>query len=750
MNIGTLVGYLNLDDRQFKSTLNKIPGDIAETGEDAGRKMGGGLQSGIMKFAAPIAAAFSAVAIGGFIKNTITEASNLAESANAISVTFGAAAGEVSKLGANAATTLGLSNVQFNELAVRFSAFAKSVAGPGGNVAATLDQMTRRASDFASVMNIEVSQAAELFQSGLAGETEPLRKFGIDLSAAAVQAYAYANGIATAGSELTEAEKVQARYGLLMQQTSQTQGDFANTADGLANGMRVLKASFSDVQANIGTAFLPFMALGVQAINGLMGPLKEATAGMAEWGTAMGEVFTNAGGGMDGLQAMLGNIGQTIADFFTGGGFIQALQNMSLMREQILMSILNALPGIIDGIVAFIPQFVEFITGTLIPSMVTQFAMLVTALATFLSTALPAIFQGLVDVLPGLVTSIGEMLPTIIETLLGLVPMLLEAGLTFFSSLIDALITVVPQIITAIVDMIPKLADSVVSMLPQIVTAAIELFTGLIEGLIEVIPVLLDAIIGMIPDLVGSILEMLPDIILAAIELFLGLITGLLKALPDILVAIIDMIPKLVTTIINMIPKIIDAGIELFLGLMEAIPKALPDIIRALIDMVPKLVTALINTIPQLIDAGFQLLQGLVRGIMDNAPRIIGGIAKSLGDMLVGGVKAIFGIKSPSTVFFGIGGMLMAGMVKGIADGRGEVMKEVDKLNDVIDLAAYNGNLNASMAVSAIPDGIRGRIEGMNTVTNSKNFTYIAAPGSSFTAEEELYNALNRPRAMAF
>ena len=39
------------------------------------------------------------------------------------------------------------------------------------------------------------SDALALFQSGLAGETEPLRKFGIDLSAAAVEAHAIATGI---------------------------------------------------------------------------------------------------------------------------------------------------------------------------------------------------------------------------------------------------------------------------------------------------------------------------------------------------------------------------------------------------------------------------------------------------------------------------------------------------------------------------------------------------------------------------
>jgi hypothetical protein len=103
-----------------------------------------------------------------------------------------------------------------------------------------------------------------LFQSGLAGETEPLRRFGLDLSAATVEAYAYANGIGTVGTELTEAQKVQARYGLLMEQTNKTQGDFANTSDQLANSQRILQARMENARAELGTALLPAMTKFVE------------------------------------------------------------------------------------------------------------------------------------------------------------------------------------------------------------------------------------------------------------------------------------------------------------------------------------------------------------------------------------------------------------------------------------------------------------------------------------------------------
>lgn len=750
MNIGTLVGYLDLDDRKFRSTLKQIPSEVASTGDDAGSKMGKGLFDGAMKFAAPLAAAFSAVAVVGFAKSAIKEASDLSESANAINVTFGTAAAGISKLGAEAATSLGLSNVEFNGLAVRFSAFAKTIAGPGGDVVATMDQMTKRASDFASVMNLDVAQAAELFQSGLAGETEPLRKFGIDLSAAAVEAYAYANGIAASGKELTEAEKVQARYGLLMQSTAQTQGDFANTSAGLANGMRILKSSFSDVKANIGTAFLPFMAMGVQALNAMMGPLKEMTSHFADFGNAIGKIFSEAGGGMAGFTASFAHLGDVIGANLSGEGLIGIFNALAGLRSKLFDAIMQALPGVINAFMAFLPQMVSFFTQQFIPQMVTSFMTTINQIIALLATSIPQLVGQLALMIPLMVALIGQMLPEVITMILGQIPSMLNAALTMFQSIVSAFVSMIPILINTIVELFPQVVNAIISMLPKIIESAITLFTGIIEGLVKVVPVLLTAIVDLIPPLVESILKILPSLIQASLTMFLGMVTALLKALPQILTAIIDMIPHLVKTIVSMIPEIISASVQLFLGMVQATVKALPSIIKAVIGIIPQLTGALIGAIPQLIEAGFQLLIGLTKGIIDNAPSILVGVAQTIGDLLTNSVKEIFGIHSPSRVFYGFGEMLMIGMANGISDNRDAIMSEIGKLNSAVDLASMDTNLNSNLAVSAMPDSTRGIMGGVSTSSTTKSFTYVAAPGSSFSAEEELFAALNRPRAVAF
>lgn len=325
----------------------EMGGPLDKAGQDGGQRFGGGMRAGIAglatKIFAPLAAAASGVAIVGFFKGAITEASGLTESVNALNVSYGDASEGVQSLGKAAATNLGLSNLEFNNLAVRFSAFSKTIAGDGGDVTATLDDLTTRASDFASVMNLDVSEAAQLFQSGLAGETEPLRKFGIDLSAAAVEAFGLANGMAANGKTLTEAEKVQARYGLLMQQTAATQGDFANTSGELANQQRILGARFDDVKAQVGTAFLPIM----QRVVGFLADNVQPTFDTLKGGvTALAAAF-KAGG-----------------DDVTSSGFAGGMERIGLFARKVY-DVFN------DSVLPVLKSVGGYITGTLVPSLVT-------------------------------------------------------------------------------------------------------------------------------------------------------------------------------------------------------------------------------------------------------------------------------------------------------------------------------------------------------------------------------------------
>lgn len=239
-----------------RATAGAVPAASA-AGVASATSFSGAFEKGLARLGIG-ALAFTAIRSGiDFVSEGIDLAASSSEQINAVQVSYGALGDEILSLARSAPRNLNITQQAFNQLAVRFSSFAKTIAGAGGNVGDVVDHLTQRGADFASVYNIEATEALELFQSGLAGETEPLRRFGIDLSAASVEAYAYASGIATVGEKLTEAQKIQARYGSLLAQTDQVTGDLANTSGSLANQQRQAATAFEQAQTDFGAALLP-------------------------------------------------------------------------------------------------------------------------------------------------------------------------------------------------------------------------------------------------------------------------------------------------------------------------------------------------------------------------------------------------------------------------------------------------------------------------------------------------------------
>lgn len=213
-------------------------------------------QFAIKKATVPAIAALGAVAT---VAMSVTKSAiDFGETLNAVFVTFGKQGSEeIAKLAETSAKTYGLSKKDFNNMAVSFANFAQDLATPKKKATAIVADLAQRVADFASVMNLEVPDAAAKFASALAGESEPMKKFGINISDAAIKTFALENNIGKAGEKLTESQKATARYGLLMQKTAKFSGDFANTSDSLANKQKVLNARFADFKVSLGQKLIP-------------------------------------------------------------------------------------------------------------------------------------------------------------------------------------------------------------------------------------------------------------------------------------------------------------------------------------------------------------------------------------------------------------------------------------------------------------------------------------------------------------
>lgn len=130
--------------------------------------------------------------------------------------------------------------------------------GVASDRAYTMSQnLTQLGYDIASLYNISYSDSFQKLQSGIAGELEPLRRLGYDLSVARLQQEAYTLGIEKKVSAMTQAEKAELRYYAIMTQVTDAQGDMARTLDAPANQLRILQAQVTQCARAIGNIFIP-------------------------------------------------------------------------------------------------------------------------------------------------------------------------------------------------------------------------------------------------------------------------------------------------------------------------------------------------------------------------------------------------------------------------------------------------------------------------------------------------------------
>mgnify|MGYP000403217684 CR=1 FL=1 len=255
--LGDLVWRVTGDTKDFDKSIDKSQSRLQKFSDKA---IGAG-----KKFSTFLTAPL----IGAGVAAT-KAASDLEESQNAVNVVFNESAKTIHDFGETAAESAGLSQSSFNELATVIGAQLKQSGLAMDTVADETVNLTQRAADLASVFNTDVKDASQALGAALRGETEPARRFGINISAAAVQAEALASGLIDSKDEMTEQIKIQARLNLIMKQSKQVQGDFANTSDSLANSTRITKAQLEDAAAQLGENLIPIAKEAVDVVNDLV------------------------------------------------------------------------------------------------------------------------------------------------------------------------------------------------------------------------------------------------------------------------------------------------------------------------------------------------------------------------------------------------------------------------------------------------------------------------------------------------
>lgn len=222
------------------------------------------------------ALATGARALVNFGKEAVNLGSDITEVENVVDVAFGDMAGHAYKFASTAKEQFGLSELSAKRYTGTMMAMLKA-SGVAPEAAAQMStSLAGLAGDLASFYNLNTDETFYKIRAGIAGEIEPLRQLGIDMTVASLEAYALANGITTSYREMDRGTQTMLRYSYLMSVTGEQQGDFARTSHTWANQVRLLTVNFQTLSATIGQGLISALLPVVTALNGLLSKLQSA------------------------------------------------------------------------------------------------------------------------------------------------------------------------------------------------------------------------------------------------------------------------------------------------------------------------------------------------------------------------------------------------------------------------------------------------------------------------------------------
>jgi hypothetical protein len=175
------------------------------------------------------------VAVAGLSAKAIQLTSDARETGSAFDTVFGKDARAVQKNLDALTRRFGLYNPELQDAARQFGVFGKAAGVARKELPGFSTDLLQAGLDLSSFYNTDPGETFQALQSGLSGEAEPLRKFGIFISDATMKAKAASMGLT---DELTEQQKVMVRQALIMDSLGDAQGDLARTSQGFANQQR--------------------------------------------------------------------------------------------------------------------------------------------------------------------------------------------------------------------------------------------------------------------------------------------------------------------------------------------------------------------------------------------------------------------------------------------------------------------------------------------------------------------------------
>ena len=259
--VDTLLVRVEADLKDVKKSLAQLEKDTKRTADRTNKAFTTISRGAKGLLGAVVVREFAQAAAGA-----VDFASHVEEAQAKSSVVFGAFTDDVRKSLTDFGKEVGRSEFALEEMAASVQDTFVPMGVARGEAADLSVSLTKLATDVASFNNASDTETMKAFQSALVGNHETVRQFGIVITEAELKAELFEMGITKAMTQVTAAEKVQARYNLIMKGTTDAHGDAARTAESYANRVKAMEASTDRLRKALGDKLMPlFTSLVIKA-----------------------------------------------------------------------------------------------------------------------------------------------------------------------------------------------------------------------------------------------------------------------------------------------------------------------------------------------------------------------------------------------------------------------------------------------------------------------------------------------------
>lgn len=267
----------------------------------------------------------------------------------------------------------------------------------------------------------------------------------------------------------------------------------------------------------------------------------------------------------------------------------------------------------------------------------------------------------------------------------------------FAGNLTTRLQVMLPRFAEGVTQLVNGLVPYVGPAMETLLPALVQGVGGLVSGIVQALPAAVEAISAVVPMLVEQITILLPQILNAGIDIIAALASGIGENLPALIPAAVDAIITVAEGLVDHVDEIIIAAGSLIAGLTQGLIEALPRLVVRLPEIIGAIAKGLLSGMAAIGEVGSQLVHGLFDGISNAAAWLYDKLRGWVSDVL-GWVKGLFGIHSPSKVFANeIGKFIPPGITLGVEQAMPRAMRDMGEELSALFALPVGGGTTTNM-----------------------------------------------------